>query len=275
MKKGKKSYYVKLSIIGLMIIFLLISLFLGNNWIQVNNIVLSLNNLPSDFVDYKILQISDLHNKEFGKNNKTLVQKIQSINPDVIFITGDLIDYKKSNLNIALNFVSQINSIAPIYYVSGNHEWWSGKANELENKLKNINVISLDNTSIKLTKNDSELTLIGITDPAGFPNREDFFKTLTELREDNFTILLSHRAENFEHYVNNYNLVFSGHAHGGQVRIPFIGGLVSPNQGFFPEFTSGVYEKDETKMVVSRGLGNSIIPLRIFNRPELVVVEFK
>ena len=148
------------------------------------------------------------------------------------------------------------------------------------NKL-GINV--LENQAIEIQKDDALLNLIGVDDPS-FTNEigvEDDEILRTEIsglnyNKDIYTILLSHRPELFDTYVSeNINLIFSGHAHCGQIRIPFVGGIVAPNQGLFPKYTSGKYEENNTTMIVSRGIGNSIIPFRINNRPELIVVNFK
>ena len=138
----------------------------------------------------------------------------------------------------------------------------------------------LDNISIPIHKDDQKIFIAGIQDPSFIlENTTQFEKTLGNLKTNTknyFTMLLSHRPEKFNAYVNrNFDLVFAGHAHGGQVRLPFIGGLFSPNQGFFPKYTSGIYRKFKTSMIVSRGLGNSTFPFRIFNTPELVVVTLK
>ncbi|MCD4817793.1 MAG: metallophosphoesterase [Candidatus Cloacimonetes bacterium] len=275
-KKTKTNSTKKYLPLLLFSITIIASIYLGNNWIQITTYNITSSKLPNDFHDFKILQISDLHNKKFGKDNNILTNNIKKIKPDIILITGDLIDYKKSDINIAIKLISQIKEIAPIYFVNGNHEWWSGKAKKLENKLIEENVTILNNKIISISRGKSEIVLIGVDDPEGFSSHNEYINKLKELSNEKFSILLSHRAEDFALYVkNNYDIVFAGHAHGGQIRIPFIGGLVSPNQGFFPEFTSGIHEKGNTRMIISRGLGNSIIPVRIFNRPELVVVNIR
>lgn len=117
--------------------------------------------------------------------------------------------------------------------------------------------------------------MVGINDPEGFPNNSEYLNMLSELMFKRISILLSHRAENFKMYADKFDLVLTGHAHGGQFRFPFLGGLVAPNQGFFPKFTAALHKKGNTQMIISRGLGNSIIPLIIYNRPDLVVVTLK
>jgi uncharacterized protein len=253
-----------------------------NNSITVNEIVVKQDKIPEAFNGYKIVHISDLHNKEFGAEQSHLLPKIKEIEPDIIVVTGDLIDSKNTNIDIAIDLIKRASEIAPIYYVSGNHEAWSGSYNSLKSRLEETGVTVLDDSKVEVSKGNSSIELIGLSDiafvkldhskndVAGYT--ENLLSNLTGTNS-NFKIMLSHRPELFDVYANSeVDLVFSGHAHGGQFRLPFIGGLVAPNQGFFPKFTEGIHTNNHTSMVVSRGLGNSIIPVRIFNRPELVVV---
>ncbi len=265
----------KLIIMIFILIAISIFLFQQNNSIVTSQYTLKFNNLPNDFNGFKILHISDLHSKSFGENQKKLVYRVKETNPDIIVVTGDSVDSKKYNEGVCTDLFSQITKIAPVYYVTGNHEAWSNKFNSFEQKLKDIGVLVLRNDRKYINVKESKIVIGGIDDPA-FGNMNDSLYMLDEImkvNKDNFSILLSHRPELIKTYSElNVDLVFSGHAHGGQVRLPFIGGLISPNQGWFPEYTSGVYMENDTTMVVSRGLGNSIIPQRIFNRPEIVLV---
>jgi len=249
-----------------------------NNDISITNIDFTNSKVPHNFNDYKILQVSDLHNKEFGKNQNKLVELTKEINPNIIVVTGDLIDSRRTNIDIAVNYMSQAAKIAPTYYIPGNHESRIDEYDKLEKMLSKEGVKILSNDSENIKINNQELTLLGMED-ISFINSEnrkkEFSSILSNLKNksnDHLTILLSHRPDLIDIYAKqNIDLVFTGHAHGGQIRLPFIGGLLSPGQGFLPKYTSGVYEKDNTKMIVNRGLGNSLFPLRIFNRPELIV----
>lgn len=253
-----------------------------NNSISINEIVFKNDIVPESFNGYKILQISDLHNKEFGSKQNKILSKIEKINPDIIVITGDLIDSNNTNIDVAMDLINGAINIAPIYYVSGNHEAWSGSYNDLKSKLENSGVVVLDNRKIQVFNDNDSIDIIGLSDTAfiesdwlEYGGNTKTKNLLTTLAEDstNFKILLSHRPELFDIYSNsNVNLIFSGHAHGGQIRLPFIGGLIAPDQGFFPKLTEGIHTSNNTSMVISRGLGNSIIPVRVFNRPELIVV---
>lgn len=260
------------------IVFLIPFCYFENNSLVVTNIEYVNKKIPQVFNNFKILQISDLHNKEFGKDQSYLVKHTKEIAPDIIVITGDLIDGRRTNIDIAIEYVKQAKEIAPIYFVSGNHEEYSNVYHDLEKRLEELGVIILDDKRQIIEKDGEELTLLGLKDPTFVQGASTFEEKLKELKEKdyNFTILLSHRPEYINLYSNDdIDLVFSGHAHGGQVRIPFVGGLYAPGQGLFPKYTSGIYNENNTSMVVSRGLGNSVFPLRVFNRPELVVVTLK
>lgn len=254
-----------------------------NNSITISEIAFKNDTIPESFNGYKILQISDLHNKEFGSKQNKILGKIEKINPDIIVITGDLIDSNNTNIDVAMDLIDGIINIAPIYYVSGNHEAWSGSYNDLKSKLENSGVVVLDNKKTEFFNDRDSIDIIGLADTSfiesdwlEYGGNSETKNLLNKLAEDNtnFKILLSHRPELFDIYSNsNVNLVFSGHAHGGQFRLPFIGGLIAPDQGFFPKLTEGIHTSNNTSMIISRGLGNSIIPVRIFNRPELIVVK--
>ncbi|HHW58288.1 MAG TPA: metallophosphoesterase [Clostridia bacterium] len=257
-------------------------LYFENNFITVTNITVKSHKLPEAFDGYKIVHLSDLHSKEFGKRQKNLVKKIEDAQPDLIVFTGDLIDSSHFDAEVSLKLIRQIVKIAPTYFVTGNHEWWSGNFNVLEKVLKENGVHVLRNTYARIVKDKDEIYIIGIDDPASTQEIyeetkivENEIKQAVNGIEENeaFKILLSHRPEMFTLYSKyGFDLVLSGHAHGGQVRLPFIGGLIAPNQGFFPKYTSGECKKGSCTMIVSRGLGNSIIPQRIFNHPEIVVL---
>lgn len=257
-------------------------LYWQNNSITISEIKYKNDKIPESFKGYKILQISDFHNKEFGSKQNKILAKIEKINPDIIVVTGDLIDSRKMNIDIAMELINGAINIAPIYYVAGNHEARSGLYYELKAKLEDSRVMVLDNQKIEVFKDSDSIDIIGLADTSFMQSSRlqnetnvELMNLLNTLTKDstNFKVLLSHRPELFDLYTNSsVNLVFSGHAHGGQVRLPFIGGLVAPDQGFFPKLTEGIHTSNGTSMIISRGLGNSIIPQRIFNRPELIVV---
>lgn len=275
--KPKKGLLISICSIVLLFVFFIWQ----NNSIIVNNIEFKNSSLPEAFIGYRILHISDLHNKEFGSQQRDLLKKIKNINPDVIFITGDLIDANNINIDVAMDLIDNAIKIAPLFYISGNHEAWSGSYEILKAALESSGVLVLENQREQIFYNNEYMDVIGLVDKSfnesewlvyGDKKEESILNSLTS-NSSNFKILLSHRPELFDTYIkSNVELVFSGHAHGGQFRIPFIGGIVAPDQGFFPKLTEGIHTSNNTSMIISRGLGNSIIPIRVFNRPELIVV---
>lgn len=230
--------------------------------------------IPVAFDGYKIVQISDLHNKSFGAKNKRLLESIEKEQPDIIVITGDIVDKFRTNQQVAVDFVGEACKIASVYYVSGNHESWIDDYDILASDLSEAGAIVLDNKVQTVTINDESIDIIGLKD-------YDFYSGVTAndmVKEsaNEFRILLSHQPQLINEYADSgVDLVFSGHAHGGQVRLPVIGGLYAPNQGVFPDYTAGMYTVGNTTMCVSRGLGNSVCPIRVFNRPEIVVLTLQ
>lgn len=231
--------------------------------------------IGADLDGYRIVQISDLHNKRFGSNQQRLMNEVAACNPNLIVVTGDLVDSNRVNIDAAMEFMEGVVSIAPVYYVTGNHERWlsSEDYNTLYNRLTQVGVVWLDNESVDISVGDETMTLFGLDDANLM---DSTLKDMTDDAQEGLWILLAHEPQNLEHYADvQMDFVFSGHAHGGQVRLPFVGGLVAPDQGLFPEYTAGIYQSGDTTMVVSRGMGNSMIPIRIANRPEIVCVELK
>ena len=267
-----------------LVLILTVRILWGNTALEVNEYEITSNRIPEAFSGFRIAQVSDLHNAEFGKSNERLITMLSLTCPDIIVITGDLVDSRNTDIEIALEFARQAIKISPVYYITGNHEARISEYEELKMGLEEAGVIVLENEKVTMEREGESLTMIGLDDPSF---REDYLfgdavsvtqSALTELHNesDGYTILLAHRPELFETYSDaGVDLVFSGHAHGGQFRLPFIGGLFAPNQGLFPEYDSGLYTDGITNMLVSRGVGNSLIPLRINNRPEILVVEFQ
>ncbi len=269
---SKKTKIIVFTLLILFVIFI-IWIVWGNITIAKTQIDIYDKNIPISFNAFKIAQVSDLHNAEFGEDNGNLIEMLESESPDIITFTGDLVDSKHTDMNSAIDFVKQALEVAPCYFVTGNHEYWLGeKYEELESELIDCGVNVLRNQAVKLEKNGEDIQLIGVDDP-NFTVKS-MSDVLSEFTLDEYTVLLSHRPEIFDIYVKqNINLVLSGHAHGGQFRLPFIGGLVAPNYGLFPKYDSGKYTENNTVMIVSRGVGNSVIPVRFNNRPEIVFVS--
>ena len=232
--------------------------------------------------DVKIALVADLHCCLYGENQSEIIAAIDKHKPDVVLLAGDIFDdyYINDNSDILINDIAQKYKT---YYVSGNHEWWSGKMYEYFEYLEDAGVTVLRGNSENLMINDNTILISGIDDPevnvydTSYKTYEEQLKMVAEdISSESYNILLTHRPENANQYFGyDFDLVLSGHAHGGQARVPFIlNGLYAPNQGFFPELAGGEYDFDNKKMIVSRGLSreNTELP-RIFNRPELVIVS--
>ena len=284
MKKrlSKKALISVCTLIAVLLVLIIWTIW-GNTALMVSTVTVSSNRIPAAFNGFRIAQVSDLHNAVFGENNAELLQILSECKPNIIVVTGDLVDAEHTDIDVALDFAKEAAQIAGTYYVTGNHEGSLSQYDELKTGLESMGVVVLDDASMQLEYNGDDITLIGLSDPS-FTLKGNMLGEVpamvdTKLRgligdKDDYTILLSHRPELFETYVNcGVDLVLSGHAHGGQFRLPFIGGLVAPNQGLFPKYDAGLYTKGDTNMIVCRGLGNSIIPIRFNNRPEIVLLE--
>ncbi len=274
---------IRICILSAAFLVLIIWTIWGNKALMLNTITISSNRIPTVFSGFRLAQVSDLHNAEFGEKNTELLKLLSESRPDIIVITGDLIDTQRTDVEVALNFVQESVKIAPTYYVTGNHEAASPQYDTLKAGLQAVGGVVLEDETVCLERDGETIVILGLVDP-DFTLKGDLFDEVpamvsTKLRnligdKDGYTVLLSHRPELFETYVAcGVDLVLSGHAHGGQFRLPLIGGLVAPNQGLFPKYDAGLYTDGSTNMVVSRGIGNSIIPFRFNNRPEIVLVE--
>lgn len=275
----------------LILIALIIWTIWGNTALMINSYILTSNRLPKAFSGLRIAQISDLHNTEFGHNNEALLSLLKSTQPDIILITGDLIDSRRTDIPLALAFAKEAAKIAPTYLSTGNHESRVYHAQpdayqQFETDLRANGLHSLRGETAIFEKEDEIIQIIGLDDPNFYdllyPGKKSealMIHDLNELKKnDTYTILLSHRPERFSLYADSgIDLIFSGHTHGGQFRLPILGGILAPHQGIFPKYDGGFYieETDEitSQMIVSRGIGNSLFPFRFNNRPEIVLVE--
>ena len=271
-RNTKKQKYIKLAITLSIVIVIILFCNFQNKHLETTHYTYAAEQLDADLEGYRIVQISDLHNAKFGKNNQKLVGRIRECEPDMIVQTGDLVDSNHTNVDRAVQFVDEIVKICPVYYVTGNHEYWLEKSeyDELMDGLIGAGVVILDDQVVEISRGDAKFRLVGLDDKSLADG------TLEALLSDEkeFTVVLAHEPQYLVRYADTgVDLVLSGHAHGGQFRLPFVGGIVAPDQGFLPEYTAGEYYMDGTEMIVSRGLGNSVIPARLFNYPEIVCVE--
>lgn len=270
----------KLVVFLVLVFFVWGFVWVNNKWVVTTDYTVASTELPEAFDGKKIVQISDLHNAEFGKGQSSLIEKVEMEKPDAIFVTGDLIDSDRYNLEVSLDLVDALVEMTEVYFVIGNHEVSVNKLEEITAALEERGVIVLMNDAMQWELEGESIQIAGINDPLMDVNltEEEFTREALDEADlkDEFTLLLAHRPEMFTTYVDEgIDVVFSGHAHGGQLRIPGLGGLIAPGQGWFPAMTEGVFEKGETQLVLSRGLGNSGFPLRLFNLPEIVSVTLE
>jgi len=280
----KKKRIIVIAVVTTILLGLIFWTAWGNTALELNAYTISSDRLPEAFDGYRIVHVSDLHNTEMGKDNEKLLDMLREADPDIIAITGDIIDSRNTNIDIALQFTKTAMEIAPCYYVTGNHEARVSEYDELKEGMIELGVVVLEDGRIELEQSKETITLLGVNDPSFqtdylFGDPETVMQSkLQDIinEEDTYTILLSHRPELFEVYTESkVDLVLSGHAHGGQFRLPFVGGLVAPNQGLFPKYDAGLYTEENTNMIVSKGIGNSILPFRFNNRPEVILIELK
>lgn len=271
----------------IMIVLAVIYYFLQLNWISVTTHVIHLDDLPKEFDGYKIVQLSDLHNQEFGYENERLIERINQIKPDIIVMTGDMLTNTRevsTNGDVLIKLVESLNQQYPIYYVTGEHEEGlyyedrnkyqiDGTKEDYEEKLSQLGVTVLNDEQVTITRQDATINVYGLKEHLSGDIQID--KRLGQSNKEEVTILLSHRPTYFDDYTKwGADLIFCGDTHGGMIRLPVIGGILSA-EGFFPEYDGGLFRKENSVMVVSRGLGNNPIPLRINNRPEIVEVILK
>jgi len=240
-------------------------------------------NLPDSFDGFRIVVLSDIHAAVFGENNSKLISLAADAAPDMIAVIGDLIDkYEpgaEGQLKIAQELVTGLGRIAPVYFVTGNHEWDSKAITPLLSMLRESGVTVLRNQYVKLEAGGGVILLAGTDDPNGpadMVKPDEFVRNMYDKEGRYFTVMLEHRNSHLELYSElGVDLVLSGHAHGGIIRLPFTDGLIGPNREFLPSYTNGVYAMGGTNMVVSRGIGNHTGWPRFLNNPHIVVAELR
>ena len=232
--------------------------------------------LPESFDGFKIVQLSDLHGAEFGEDGMELVEKVKELEPDMIALTGDFVT-DEGDLAAVEKLAARLTELCPVYFISGNHEFGSGLAVKVRNILERAGVKYLSNEYLTISRGEDEILLGGVEDPLAYADMlspDELAQKMNDAAPDAFKILLGHR----NYWMTEYpelpvDLIFCGHAHGGLIRIPGVGGLIGTDRRLFPDFDAGEYNNGRYTLIVSRGLGNSVSIPRIFNRPEIVCVE--
>jgi uncharacterized protein len=280
-----KKTIVRVSILLILVLSLVAAVKIvwsDNHEIEQSNYVLSSSKIAKEFDGYKILHISDLHGERFGVGQRDLMIIVRNADPDIIAFTGDLVDRENPRDKDSYDFIKQAVNVAPVYYIAGNHEWQSHLYESwIKPRLLSLGVHVLSDSFVELRNGEKNIALLGIEDFTAFTEREfiEFgyeqrLKTiLDEVPEDSFKVLLSHRPEMIKVYkAAGIDMVLSGHTHGGQVKLPLIGTIFAPDQGLFPKYSDGRYDIGKTTLIVSRGLGKSVVPVRILCKPQLITI---
>lgn len=280
-RRRRRSRLPRLPLLLLLAAFVLLFLRWSNTSLQVEHFTYPSPRLPAGFDGCTIVQLSDLHGAEFGDDNAHLLQAIREARPDYIFLTGDLLDrFRETPQSYAVELCRQLTDIAPTYFVTGNHEWALPGIRELKAAIRDTGATVLTNQFVTLERGGDSILLAGIDDPNGFADQKTPEELAQEVRDtwgDGFWLLLAHRNNYFEdHYsLLGADLVISGHAHGGLIRLPFTDGLVGVERDLFPSYTAGFYQANGRDLFVSRGLGNSGRTFRLFDRPQVAVLTLE
>lgn len=250
----------------------------GNTRLVTDEFVLESGALPEDFEGFRIVQLSDLHAAVFGEGNEKLISAVRDARPDIICITGDMVDGQRGQQEpYVRELMGDLTAIAPVYYVSGNNEWACGWARELFSLLEELGATVLRNEYVTFGRGDDYIIIAGVDDPNGPYDMKTPEELVGEIRKSHpgkYVLMLAHRDTQLDMWASlGVDAVLCGHAHGGLVRLPFTDGLYAPGQGWFPTYTAGIYEKGATRMLVSRGIGWSRGFPRVFNNPEIVSVS--
>ncbi len=276
----KKFIYILLTIA----ILFSVELYIDSNWIEISNYEIKSEKIPDSFDNLTILHLSDLHSKEFGDNNANLISLIDDIKPDIIMMTGDMVNSKDTNFDIFLNLAEKIGKKYECYYIVGNHELDLSKNyyNEIANALKSYGIKILDNEKIEIVRDNQKINLYGMWYDFTYYKKnsvlpvEEINKFIGTDDDNKFDLLLTHDPKHFDAYYSwGADLVLSGHIHGGMVRLPIVGPVFSPERVLFPKYSQGEYNIEGSAMIVSRGLGRGNTGFRLFNRPEIGVITLK
>lgn len=264
----------------LLLVLLVLAVLIGDGRLRLTSTEysLSFDNLPAAFDGFRIVQLSDVHGAVFGEGNERLLQAVAAAEPDLIALTGDLAD-RDTDLEDTDQLLAGLAEIAPLYYVSGNHEWSEDLLEPLQVLFQRRGVRYLRNEYLTLERADQHIVLAGVEDPNGWRDQlrpDALAEQIRETYPRDFVLLLGHRNDFLEKYPTlPVDLILCGHAHGGVIRIPGVGGLLGTNRELFPDYTAGVYTGETYRLLVSRGLGRMRGIPRIFNNPEVVVLTLR
>lgn len=276
-RKGRDNMKIrKIVILLLVVIIIFVSCVVENNHLTISHYEYCSQKVEMGFDGFKLVQLSDIHNARFGKDSGRLFKAVREQAPDIIVVTGDVVDIHTRDILVPIQLMSGLTEIAPVYYVTGNHEYDldMDKLEKFITGISSAGITVLNNMAVEISKNGESFYLVGLDDQSlDDTTLEDITRKLDQSR---LKILLAHEPQQIKNYASfGMDLVLSGHTHGGQIRLPFTGALFAPGQGLFPEYSDGRYEEGESTMIVSRGLGNSGVPIRAFCSPEIVTMVLK
>ena len=285
--KNEFTRHPVLWVLLMLAILFTIIVYLDNVLIRVTQYTVKSEKIPDEFGGYKIVQLSDIHGQKFGENNDVLIRKVREAEPDIILVTGDVVNNAEDDaIQVFEHILDGIEDIAPVYAVTGNHDQWDDDFAELIEKWQNeYNITYLENKTMPLERDGAVINLSGISDPGIWYGEEcdalvEQYRNEMQLQEG-YQILMFHRADMLDDFIGTpYDLIFSGHLHGGQWRIPFAGGVISPDMKLFPDYSGGRYDTENQTFIVSRGIGNpqtfsSFTVPRIFKMAEIVEVTLE
>lgn len=278
----KKKLLTLLLLLPIAFSLLLLWGYAENHTLHLNRVTISDSRLPDAFSGFRIAHLTDLHNAEFQEENTQLLALLEAIRPDIIACTGDMVDSVDPHPERTLSFLEKASKIAPCFYVTGNHEPRLADAETYLSRLEAAGIQVLQGESAVIEQGGQSISILGVDDYSMFPGtsgRECILSMMSQLEAlpgEGYDILLFHRPEVVpEMWELDIELILSGHTHGGQIRLPFLGGLFAPDQNLFPVFDAGVFDLGFGTMVLSSGLGNSTFPFRLNSPPEVLLITLE
>lgn len=277
-RRKKRRWLITAGVIIFLLLLFIWLMYDSSANLQVSRYEAASEKLPESFDGFTIVQLSDLHGAQFGSDGTALAKKVRELEPDMIALTGDFVT-DEGDLDAVRQLVSELSEICPVYFVSGNHEFGSGLAQEVRQIMTDAGVKYLSNEFVSIDRGEDSIILGGVEDPLAYADMIDppeLARRMNEADPAAFKVLLGHRNYWMEEYPDlPVDLILSGHAHGGLVRIPGVGGVIGTDRSLFPDYDAGEYDNGAYTLIVSRGLGNSVPVPRLFNRPEIVVVTLR
>ncbi len=277
-RRKKRRWLIAAGVIIFLLLLFIWLMYDSSANLQVSRYEAASEKLPESFDGFTIVQLSDLHGAQFGSDGTALAEKVRELEPDMIALTGDFVT-DEGDLDAVRQLVSELSEICPVYFVSGNHEFGSGLAQKVRQIMTDAGVKYLSNEFVSIDRGEDSIILGGVEDPLAYADMIDppeLARRMNEADPAAFKVLLGHRNYWMEEYPDlPVDLILSGHAHGGLVRIPGVGGLIGTDRSLFPDYDAGEYDNGAYTLIVSRGLGNSVPVPRLLNRPEIVVVTLR